>query len=131
MNKLETRSYFSKNLIKYRKERGLTQFELAKISGIPRYLIAYYETKHVNPPINKVEILAKALNIDINKLIKNNETTTKNKTDFLNFDNRTLNKFKLVLSLDKNERHLVYSYIDSLVEKRKKQLQDSKKASNY
>jgi transcriptional regulator with XRE-family HTH domain len=120
MNKIESRSYFSKNLIKYRKERGFTQLELAKISGIPRYLIAYYETKRVNPPINKVETLAKALNIDINKLIKSNTTTTKNKSDFLNFDNRTLSKFKLILSLDKNERHLVYSYIDSLVDKRKK-----------
>ena len=75
---------------------------------------------HVNPPIDKVETLAKALNIDINKLIKSNATIIKNKTDFLNFDNRTLSKFKLILSLDKNERHLVYSYIDSLVNKRKK-----------
>jgi transcriptional regulator with XRE-family HTH domain len=125
MSKLK--SNFSINLAKFRKERGLTQLELSKISGIPRYLIAYYETNNVNPPIDKVETLAKALNININKFIKSNDIEVKNKIDFLNFDNRTLSKFKLILSLNKNERHLVYSYIDSLVEKRNKKQQDSKK----
>ena len=127
MNNSKTRTSFNNNLIKLRKERGFTQETLAKISGIPRHLIAYYETKPVKPPIDKVEKLATALNVNIDKLVNPHLNNTKNKNELLNLDSRTINKIKLILSLDKNDRHLVYSYADSLAKKKKeKQLQNSK-----
>ena len=40
-------------------------------------MIAYYETEAVKPPIDKIEIIAKALNVGINDLLE-----TKNQQKF-------------------------------------------------
>ena len=102
----------------------ITTEELAKLSGITKRMVAYYETEAVKPPIDKVESLAKALNVNINELLTNKEPT-KIQNEFYQLDGRTLKKIKSILSLPPEDRHLVYSFVDSLLMKR--QLQDSKK----
>ena len=47
---------------KYRKEAGLTQTELAQRCGLSRVSIASYETGRVVTPYEKIELIAKALN---------------------------------------------------------------------
>ena len=47
---------------------------------------------------------------------------------FAQLDGRTLNKLKDILSLSPEQRSLVYSYVDSLLDKKKsKQLTESHK----
>jgi transcriptional regulator with XRE-family HTH domain len=116
--KLKKQTNFSKNLIKYRKERNLTQEELAKLSGLTRRKIGYYEKEANKPPIDNVEAIAKALNVTISDLIGTNETTDI-QNDFSQLDTRTLKKIKLILSLPKIERHMIYSMAESFIEKRK------------
>ena len=90
-------------------------------------MIAYYETEAVKPPIDKIEIIAKALNVGINDLLETKEPT-KIQSMFAQLDGRTLNKLKDILSLSPEQRHLVYSYVDSLLDKKKsKQLTESHK----
>ena len=122
VQKNENKTLFSSNLIGLRKERGLTQEDLSRISGISRRMVAYYETKPANPPINKVESLAKALNVRISELIGADTTINLQMNEnFSNLDSRTIKKLKGILSLSNYERHMVYSFVDSLLEKKNKQ----------
>ena len=49
------------NLKAFRKGRGLTQFELSKLSGVSRVRIAAYETGSCQMPIANAAFLAHAL----------------------------------------------------------------------
>ena len=114
MKKYGNRPLFSKNLVKFRKERGLSQEDLAKLTGLTKRMIAYYEIQAVNPPIDKIEALAKALNITISDLIGIQEATDV-QDEFLKVDSRTLKKIKMILSLPKQQRHMIYSMAESLL----------------
>lgn len=131
MKNKKNRSNFSKNLIKIRKEKGLTQIDLANLTGFSRRMIAYYETNAINPPIDKIEIIAKALSVNITSLIETKEAT-EIQNEFSEINTKTIKKIKQILSLSTEKRHLVYSYVDSLLErdktkKKEKQLSESNK----
>lgn len=114
MKKTLKRSIFSQNLIRFRKVRGLSQKELAERSGLTRKTIAYYETRVSKPPIDKIEVLANVLKVNINDLLGSKNTKTRQST-FTNLDTRTIKKIELILSLPKKERHQIYSYAESLL----------------
>lgn len=52
---------FGENLTRLREERGLTQRELADISGVPKGSIGNYETGSYLPRIGNILKLAKVL----------------------------------------------------------------------
>lgn len=54
---------FANNLRRFRKENGLTQSELADLSGISFKYIYKLETGESNPSIRMVDILAKTLGV--------------------------------------------------------------------
>ena len=118
MNKYENRPLFSKNLIKLRKERGLSQEDLARMTGLTKRMIAYYEIQAVKPPIDKIELLANALNVTISELLATKEST-KVQNEFLEIDSRTLKKIKMILSLPKQQRHIIYSMAESFLKQKK------------
>lgn len=53
---------------KLRMARGLTQQQLADITGIDRAAIARYESGDRTPPISKMKIIAEALNVSLDAL---------------------------------------------------------------
>lgn len=114
MKSIKDRTPLAKNLIRLRKEKGLSQKELSELSGISRRMIVYYETKPINPPLDKLEILANALNATINDLV-GEKGLTKKEGVFTNLDTRTIKKLEQLLSLSQNERHFVYKLIDKLI----------------
>lgn len=61
-------NYFAQNLKKFRKERNLTQRELAEKSGVRKNTIYCYEDGRTIPTIYNVQLLADALKIPITKL---------------------------------------------------------------
>ena len=63
-------------------------------------------------------MITKALNVGINDLLGTNEPT-KIQNEFVQMDGRTLKKMKKILSLSSAERHLVYSFVDSLIMRKK------------
>jgi transcriptional regulator with XRE-family HTH domain len=119
MRNLEAQINLSANLIFFRKKRGLTQDGLAKLSGVSRRMIAYYETHHASPTVDMIAALAKALNVTIEDLIGKIEIKTAI-DEILNVDARTLKKLKQLLSLNRNDRLKVYEYMDMLIAKRMK-----------
>jgi len=77
-------------------------------------MIAYYELEAVKPPIDKIEIIAKSLNVGINELLGTYESTP-SQGDFTNIDSRTLKKMKTILALPKHQRHIIYSMAESFL----------------
>lgn len=57
------------NIRKYRKEKNLTQKELAELVGISQNSIQRYETEQREPTFEQLKTIALALNISVTKLI--------------------------------------------------------------
>lgn len=118
MKNKKNKPVFSQNLIRFRKERGLTQEKLAELSGLTQRMIVYYENRAIKPPIDKIELLAKTLNVSINDLIGTTEPT-EIQNQISQLDSKTLKKLKLILSLPKNERHVIYSIAENFHARKK------------
>jgi transcriptional regulator with XRE-family HTH domain len=116
MNKIKEKSIFAQNLIRFRKERGLSQQELAEKSGLSQRMIVYYESEAGNPPINKIEAIAEALHVNVSDLL-GEKKPTKIQSEFANVDPRTLKKIKMILSLTKQQRHIIYEMAESFFKK--------------
>jgi len=115
--KKKYRPLFSLNLVRLRKERGLSQQDLAKKAGLTQRMIQYYEKEAVKPPIDKIEAIAKSLNVKISELIGTNKETDIQK-EFVQIDARTLKKLKMILSLPKHQRHIIYSMAESFLKQK-------------
>jgi len=60
---------FSKNIHDLRQKRNLTQFDLAKLSGVPRSTIAHIEGRGGNPTLSVMSELSLALQISLEELL--------------------------------------------------------------
>jgi transcriptional regulator with XRE-family HTH domain len=121
----ENKSFnFSQNLIRLRKSQHISQKKLSELSGISQRMINYYEKHAINPPLDKIEELAKALKVNINDLIetkKFSESSNNISQELLKLDTKTLEKIKIILSLPKQQRHIIYTIAEALL----RQYQDS------
>lgn len=63
------KSVFSRQLIKLRQSRGLTQEQLASALGVTRDAVAYYETQAKNPGAGLVQKLAAFFDVHPGTLI--------------------------------------------------------------
>jgi transcriptional regulator with XRE-family HTH domain len=64
------KTIFGSVLVKLRKQRGLTQAQLAEKMGTTKRAIAYYERSMKNPSIGTIVKIAEALGIQKEKLLK-------------------------------------------------------------
>ena len=60
---------FGQRLATFRKARGLSQFQLAKLLGKSREMIDYYERRAKNPSANVILKTAEALKVSVNELL--------------------------------------------------------------
>ncbi|MEK6581436.1 MAG: helix-turn-helix transcriptional regulator, partial [Nitrospirota bacterium] len=60
---------FGKNLSRFRKEKGLTQEDLVKKSGVAISQIRRYEADNSSPTLDVVTRLAKALGVSIDEMV--------------------------------------------------------------
>lgn len=111
---------FGQNLVKFRKEKGFSQKDLADLSGLSQRMIVYYENEAVKPPIDKIGLLAKALHVEINDLLGISKDTEIQR-EFVQIDARTLKKLKMILSLPKHQRHIIYTMAESFLKQNKGQ----------
>lgn len=116
---MEYSNNFSENLVRLRKEKGISQKELAISSGISTRMIVHYE-KHVShPSLEKIEKIAESLNVSIAELLgltpgrKNADAS-----DFLsNINTKTLKQFKKITKLSPIDRSTIYKMVDGLLQK--------------
>ena len=67
---MSLRQLFAFNLRRLRIERGLSQEELAHLTGIDRTYVSHLERLRYNPTLDMVERLAKSLNVEPLELLR-------------------------------------------------------------
>lgn len=117
-------SAFSRNLRRLRKERGLSQYDLAELTGMSQRMIHHYETSVSEPPLSKLDLIAKALKVGPADLLEIAEEQEES-SDALRFDTRSLKKLRDILELPPNDRSFLYRTLNNLV--RKNQLERAAK----
>lgn len=97
-----------KRIAQIRKEKGLTQIEVAKMTGISNRMIAHYETKASTIPIEKLALIAKSMQIsldeisgikEINKIKPLKEKNSRLRTKLLEVEKFPAKEKKQVLGL--------------------------------
>lgn len=112
---------FSNELIKLRKEKGLTQQELADKLGLSRSAIGMYEKGNREPNFETLELIADFFNVRMERLIGKNPYDFGN-TDFQNNVNAKskthLDLIQLINNLTDEQAQQALDYIDYLISKR-------------
>lgn len=62
-------THLSHNILELRRLRGMTQAQLAKLSGIPRTTLTHFESGSGNPSLNNLVKLSQALQVNIEELL--------------------------------------------------------------
>lgn len=114
MKTSESISDFGKQLKSIRKSKGLTQVELANISGISRRAIAHYETQVIKPPVDKINILADVLNTSVDELLGKVKTKKKENVPF-----KIMKHVRIIEKLPQKDQNAIFQLIKSLAEKNK------------
>lgn len=115
MGKISNNHNFGKHMAGIRKERGLTQRDLAKVTGISQRMIAYYELQSNYPPGHAIVILAKALKVSADELLG-----IKNVKQQLNPEQvRLWRRLKNAEALSKRDQRALLRVLDGLAAKNK------------
>ena len=56
-------------ILALRRERGLSQTDLARKTGLSKRMVSFYERESANIPAPKLEFIAKALSVSIDELM--------------------------------------------------------------
>jgi len=123
----EEKSSFMKNLKKIRKLKGLSQQDIAEKTGLTIRKISYYENYAVNPPIDKIKLIAEILNVKISDLLKD-ECISNKMDEYENVDPRILKKIIKIQSLPLKEQKKIWDYINTIIKNQEfeKQMQGAK-----
>lgn len=105
------------NIKKFRKQLGLSQDDLAKMTCLSKRAIAYYEKEANNEIFEKLEIIANALNITVADLFKDNKPCKNNDIDVL--DTRIIKKILKIKRLPVKTQNSIWEYIDFALQKNK------------
>ena len=102
---------FGETLELLRKQKGLTQEELAKEVGISQRMISHYENKVKSPPLKIIILIAKALNVSLDILLSNEKISR-------NFDSKITKKIKIIENLSLRDQNAIWSFVNALIAKR-------------
>ena len=120
---------FAENVARYRKRKGISQYDLAESSGISRGMISHYEREGMFPPADRLQSLADSLEIPIYKLFKQPEAEQAPETALTDIDPRSVKKLRDILSLPADDRNDLYRILNKML--RKNQLErQSREALN-
>jgi len=106
----------SENLARIRKNKGLSQRDLANATGISQRMIAHYENHITNPSIEKLNDLSKALQVDTLDLLGVGHPSRSGSAN-IEPDVRPVKRFQKLLLLNPIDRSQVYKMIDLLLQK--------------
>ncbi len=102
-----------RNLSSARKEKGLTQEDLVKISGVAVSQIRRYEADKSSPTLDVVTKLAKGLGVSIDELAFDKAAGIAASK----LDRELLEQFEMVSSLDKEEQEAVKRVLEGVIVK--------------
>ena len=105
---------FGRNLANFRKEKGLTQEDLVKKSGVAISQIRRYEADKSSPTLDVVTRLARALGVSLDELAFD-QTTGVAASKLM--DRELLEQFEMVSALDEEERQAVKRILEGIIVK--------------
>ena len=109
--KVQPGSEFGARLFRLRKERGLTQIQLAEAIESSQRAISHYETVAEFPPASVIIDLAKALDVSTDELL-GIKASKKVRDD--PEKQRLWRKFRQILGLSEKDRRAIIRMINSL-----------------
>lgn len=101
------------NIIKYRKNAGLSQAQLAKKMGVSQRVVAYYENEATNIPLDQLQNFADALNVAVVALM---DTKIEKSTGVEQIDIRLIRKIKKIEALPRRSKEALWHHINSTLE---------------
>jgi len=112
MSNLKDNTNLGKNIKLLRKQKGLTQVQLAEMVGCSQTMITTCENNRKKPSVSTLAQLADALGVSIDQVI--------GKTPSLKKDNKIRNpkllkKFEQLEQLPANDKRTVFKMIDGLL----------------
>ncbi|MDD5342917.1 MAG: helix-turn-helix transcriptional regulator [Smithella sp.] len=110
-------SFLGDKLRLLRLEKGLTQTQLGEKVGLSKRMMAHYEKHATRPPTDKVMLLAHALGIKIEDLLKSTPISKMAGTD-----PKFSRKLEKAKRLPQSDKQIVTTMIDSLLKKNKKRV---------
>lgn len=103
---------FSQRLLRLRKARGFSQYDLSDATGISQRMIAHYENRIKNPASNVVVRFSKALGVTVEQLMG-----FKSDKVYQEISRKIMKKAKLLQELAPEDQGTVIRMIDSLAGK--------------
>lgn len=104
---------FGKRLAAIRKDRGLSQRQLADITGISPRMIAYYEAQSKHPPTHYIVPLVKALRVSADELLGLKDIQQKLGPEQV----KLWRKFQKISKLSKHDQKILSQMLTSLLKK--------------
>ncbi len=111
---MEVTMSLGQNLAKFRKEKGLTQEELVRLSGVAISQIRRYETDKASPSLDVIIKLAKSLGVSIDEMVF--DKTTGVASDKI-LDRELLEQFETVSSMGEDEKYVVKKMLEGVIVK--------------
>jgi len=105
---------FGKNLAKFRKEKGFTQEDLVRLSGVAISQIRRYETDKSSPSLAAIAKLSRTLGVSIDEMVF--DTTTGIAADKI-IDRELLEQFKMVSGMTEEEKYVVKKMLEGIIVK--------------
>ncbi len=105
---------FGRNLANFRKEKGLTQEDLVKRSGVAISQIRRYEADKSSPTLEVVARLARALGVSLDELAFDKTTGVAGSKLM---ERELLEQFEMVSALDEDERQAVKRILEGVIVK--------------
>lgn len=107
---------FAERLKKARKDRGLSQTELAKLVGIHYTQIGRYEKKGAQPSAEVLSKLSNALGVSSDYLTNG---TSDDLAESSLTDKELLNQFKAIEKMGDEDKGVVKVFLDAFITKKK------------
>jgi transcriptional regulator with XRE-family HTH domain len=105
---------FGKNLAKFRKEKGLTQEDLVKLSGVAISQVRRYEANKSSPTLDVIVRIANALGVSIDEMVFNKATGVAAKKIM---DHELLEQFETISTMSEDEKYVVKKMLEGVIVK--------------
>lgn len=93
---------------KLKKQKKISQVELAEQTGISRDAISKYERGDVLPSVEYAKRIAGALGVSLDYLVSDNDNEEA-------LDNEAVKRIKEIQGLPEQEKEKIYSVVDALI----------------
>ncbi len=99
---------FGQKVSKIRKEKKLSQIEVANAVGVSRDAISKYERDDIIPSVENAKKIAKILNVSLDYLVSDED-----KQDVLDID--MINRIKEIQNLNSEDKNTIVTIIDAFI----------------